>query len=319
MRPLIESMVLEETTFEVDAEKAVVRGVTLIKPASKKGRTYSESFMRAHPESYNGLPVISPHLSEQFKSKAGLGDVVGQTANARFDESRGGVVADIESAPNDMGRTFMWAAGRKWKSIGISHEAVAWKATGDGEVIESWEPVRVAVVFDPATTTALDESAGPDKGGMTMDLPKLKAEHPALVESLKAEFAAEAASSGERAKLDAELKALRESKADLEKKLLAVETEKALAGKRAKAAEILESSQVLAKVRSDKALAAKHLAILESCKDEAEMKGYVETLEKSVAALGGATFSESKRVVGAGSGEISESEVDEAVEAVRGR
>jgi len=148
-----------------------------------------------------------------------------------------------------------------------------------------------------------------------MDLAELKAKHPALVESLKAEFADEAASSGERAKLDAELKELRESKVDLEKKVVTLETEKTLGAKRAKAAELFESSQGLAKIRADEDLKKKHLAVLESCKDEAAMKEHIEMLEATVAASGGTTFSESK----GGAGEITDARKGEVIEAATGR
>ncbi len=130
MDTLVESFGINAEDFSVDAEAGVVRGVTAIKPQSKKGHTYSESFMRSNAKLYERLPVVSPHLAEQRKFKAGVGDLVGYSTNPRFDESRGGTVVDIEAAPNDLGKTFLWAADKQPKLVMVSHEAMGGRVSG---------------------------------------------------------------------------------------------------------------------------------------------------------------------------------------------
>lgn len=153
------------------------------------------------------------------------------------------------------------------------------------------EVKRIALVEDPATTGSLmeAESAEAEEEEGTMDLKELKAKHADLVEAIRKEAREEDKASGERKKLDEELKDLRKKYAELEVK------EKAREGK-ARAAELLEKADIPKAAKTDEV--RKYLE--ESCKDEAEQKAFVESLVKVAKAVTGKPLSEERKSDGDG-------------------
>lgn len=308
MARLTESTDIAGSDFDVDEKAGVVRGVTVLKSKSKHGYAYLESAMPAHAPLYEGLPVFSPHLFEQGKQKAGVGDLVAYSTRPRFDESRGGLTVDMEAAPGDVGKRFVWAAKRKPKLLMVSHEA-------DGNInprtrlVESWKPERLALVFDGATTAGLNESAG-DTGTGTEDDMDLKALTLDQLKTARGDLVkmvlAESQDAAKRAEVEAKLK-------EAEGRITILEAEKGAAEMVKVATRLLSESKLPEAAKTKKLTEA-----LAGQKDEATAKTYLATLEESIAAAR-KPASAARKPAGAAAGGDDEVDARETMRRVTGR
>jgi hypothetical protein len=165
--------------LQVDADKAVIRGVRILGLESANGRTYSREAVRRACVLYEGKVVNVDHPIRPADGTS-LSRRFGWLEAVRQDDD-GGLRGDLHYlAAHPLAAAVAEAARRRPQLMGLSHNAVGRGRRENGrEVIESIESVQsVDLVADPASVSGLFES----KGCPAVAKKKLSE----LIESLKA-------------------------------------------------------------------------------------------------------------------------------------
>jgi len=145
----------------VDRAAGLIRGVKILGPESRNGRTYSAEALRRAASLYEGKAVNVDHVEpDQRRSYA---DRIGKLSNVRATE--GGLFGDLQVNPkHPLGEQVLWDAEHSPASVGLSHDATGRTSRRDGRVIvEEITSVRsVDLVAEPASTSGLFESTDPN-------------------------------------------------------------------------------------------------------------------------------------------------------------
>lgn len=172
------------------AEEGVIRGVKILGLASKNGREYLPAAVREARALYEGAKVNVNHTKTGAEPRD-YRDRLGTVKNVR--ETADGLYADLHYNPkNPVAEQLAWDAAHAPENVGFSHVVDAQTARRGGRlVVESIKRVQsVDLVADPATTQGLFEHHA-EEANVSLTLESLKADHPQLIEALRAEVAAE--------------------------------------------------------------------------------------------------------------------------------
>jgi hypothetical protein len=147
---------------EVDSEKGVVRGVSLLGLESKNGYRYSEAAVKkaVGEGHYNNAQIFADHAPDGQVAPRGMAELVGVTMDARYDEASKRVKADVRVLKSsEMGRVFMEAATDPIlsRSIGMSHDCDGHMDEQSKTVTEIARVHSVDLVTRPATTGGIHE------------------------------------------------------------------------------------------------------------------------------------------------------------------
>lgn len=169
-------------------EEGVIRGVKILGLVSMNGREYLREAVRDALALYEGAKVNVNH-SKTGAEPRDYRDRLGTVRSVR--EMADGLYADLHYNPRHaVAEQLAWDAAHAPENVGFSHvvEATTRKQAGR-IVVESIKRVQsVDLVADPATTRGLFEHQ--TEGAVPLTLESLKAEHPELVEAIRAEAAA---------------------------------------------------------------------------------------------------------------------------------
>lgn len=172
------------------AEEGVIRGVKILGLASKNGREYLPAAVSEARALYEGAKVNVNHTKTGAEPRD-YRDRLGTIKNVR--ETQGGLYADLHYNPkNPVAEQLAWDAAHAPENVGFSHVVDAQTARRGGRlVVESIKRVQsVDLVADPATTQGLFEHHA-EEANVSLTIESLKADHPQLIEALRAEVAAE--------------------------------------------------------------------------------------------------------------------------------
>ncbi|MBN2476909.1 MAG: hypothetical protein JXB62_20040 [Pirellulales bacterium] len=191
--------------MRINHSEGVIRGVKILGPHSRNGRTYPRQTLREAARLYENAKVNVNHPAGNPAGPRDYRDRIGVIRNvaARGDE---GLFADLHFNPRHaLAEQLAWDAEHAPENVGFSHNVQARTTRrGDQVVVEAITHVQsVDLVADPATTRGLFESsAAGDAGGADaadpadtamprLTVAELKRRHPELVEALLGEQAAE--------------------------------------------------------------------------------------------------------------------------------
>ncbi|NLE39818.1 MAG: hypothetical protein GX621_17500, partial [Pirellulaceae bacterium] len=147
-------------TMRVDRHAGVLRGVKVLGPRSRNGRTYLDEAMRQAVSLYEGAKVNVNHPKADPLAARDYRDRIGNLRNVvvRVGE---GLFADFHFNPKHaLAEQLIWDAQHAPENVGFSHNVLARTARrGDQTVVEAITQVQsVDLVADPATTQGLFES-----------------------------------------------------------------------------------------------------------------------------------------------------------------
>lgn len=165
-------MRLEEKSSQhdirIDRAAGEIRGVKVLGTASRNGRVYPESTLRAAASLYAGVAVNVDH-NETSLGGRGVGDQFGRLESVAFSEGAlRGNLQYLKSHP--LAEQILETAERFPGRLGLSHAAEGnTKPDGHGGAIVSsiTEVHSVDLVTNPASTSGLFESSG--GGGVTLE------------------------------------------------------------------------------------------------------------------------------------------------------
>jgi hypothetical protein len=187
--------------IHVDAASGVIRGVKLLGLESRNGRRYLPAALAQAAALYEGAKVNINHPKGSPLSARDYQDRLGSIRNVRANSD--GLFADLHYNPKHaLAEQLAWDALHAPENVGLSHNVEARTSRSAGQtLVEAITKVQsVDLVADPATTISLYESnASPANflGHSTpitvsaMTLEALRAARPDLVETVRAEAAAE--------------------------------------------------------------------------------------------------------------------------------
>jgi len=174
----------------VDAEKGVIRGVKIIGYESANNRSYPREVLKRAMPLYEGARVNVNHRKNLGEPRD-YQERMGSIRSVR--EGDGGLYGDLHYNPkNPVAEQLAWDAAHAPENVGFSHVVDAQTARRGGRlVVESIKRVQsVDLVADPATTQGLFEHHA-EEANVSLTIESLKADHPQLIEALRAEVAAE--------------------------------------------------------------------------------------------------------------------------------
>ncbi len=166
---LLEVVQSSPADVRVDKEAGVIRGVRILGPESRNGRTYTPEAIHGAVSLYEGQHVNYDHPSHSTPDQERqFADRAGWLAGVR--EHQGGLSGDLHFLKTDpRADKLCEAAERRPEAFGLSHNAEGRIAKRDGKnIVEEITRVRsVDIVADPATTRSLFESIE-SEGASTM-------------------------------------------------------------------------------------------------------------------------------------------------------
>ena len=236
-----------------DEEAGILRNVPLLGQRSpSRHRTYPDEVMRAAVSLFEGVPYYADrgfHTDPTVHPPPEA--ILGQVTNPRFAESEHKIKGDIIPL-NAERRGFLFSLSKMPQVAGNSPRmAGKVRRQGGEEIVQVITQVRaVDLVSAPGTLKGLHESESPSNEGVEeMELKDLTAEQlaesrPDLVQAIKTTAETDKDLVQKVGRLEEEAKALRESKAEADKKLDDLETKAALAERKALATRLLAESEL---------------------------------------------------------------------------
>jgi len=218
-----------------DREAGVLRGVRVLNRASRNGRTYVDSALRDVAELMNGKRCYADH-NEKGTNRS-IRELIGIWTGGTADTVAGGVTADLKIVPGE--ERLFDIAEKMPEAIAMSIDAEALVSKRHGmQTVHRVTALRsIDAVNEGGTTQGLFENKKGGESGMDIStLADLKEQMPELVAELQEEITREVTASSETevkiARLDAELKTVKEQFASASKKADELETEKKLREKK---------------------------------------------------------------------------------------
>ena len=205
---------------QLGVEEGVLRGVKILGPVSKNGRTYPKETMARALALYEGAKVNVNHPKGHELTPRSYESRLGRLENVRLGDGDSGMFADLRYNPKHaLAEQLAWDAEHSPESVGFSHNVAAkTRRQGKTSVVEEITKVQsVDLVADPATTNGLYEAADQtstskesDDMADTLTLGQLKADYPQLIESIADAAVAAFKESTDQKARDAETKTLKE-------------------------------------------------------------------------------------------------------------
>ena len=189
-------------SMRVDRQAGVIRGVKVLGLESRNGRAYLPEALAQAARLYEDAKVNVNHPKGNPAGPRDYQDRIGTIRHATVHPGEG-LFGDFYFNPKHaLAEQLMWDAEHAPENVGFSHNVEARVGRrGDRVVVEAITRVQsVDLVADPATTRGLFESAvaaadaAADAPAGTTEPPTLddlQRDHPELVESIRAEQAAE--------------------------------------------------------------------------------------------------------------------------------
>jgi hypothetical protein len=202
---------------ELSAEDGLIRGVKILGLESKNGRVYTKEAVARAMSLYEGVKVNVDHPKGDPSAQRSYGDRMGVMQNVRLGQGDTGLFGDFKFNPKHaLAEQLKWDAQNSPGNVGFSHNALAkiTKRGGKAVVEEITRVQSVDLVADPATTRGLFEATEELNNGEvamatdTLTLEGLKADYPALVETIATQAVEAYKASAEQA---AQKKALQEA------------------------------------------------------------------------------------------------------------
>lgn len=203
---------------EVDVDKGVVKGVSLLGLESLNGYRYSEEAVKKAVVGglYNHAQIYADHAPDGATAPRGMAELVGVTLDARYDEEAKRVRADVRVLKaSEMGRVFLEAATDPVlsKSVGMSHDCDGKMDDKTKTVTEIARVHSVDFVTRPATTGGIHEEV---KEQNMDELKELREQVAALTKANEDAAKALKEAADAKAKAESDAAALRESQAKAE-------------------------------------------------------------------------------------------------------
>jgi len=186
-------------SMRVDREAGIIRGVKILGPDSRNGRTYLPDALAKAVALYEGAKVNVNHPKGNPLGPRDYQDRIGVIRNV-VHRSGEGLFADFHFNPKHaLAEQLAWDAEHAPENVGFSHNVVARTLRqGDAVVVEEILRVQsVDLVADPASTRGLFEQAGaslpdPARAGSdslpnafcALTVEELKRQRPDLVQQL---------------------------------------------------------------------------------------------------------------------------------------
>lgn len=199
--------------LQVDAGRAMIRGVKVLGLTSRNGRAYSPAALVSAAALYEGAKVNVNHAAGDSTAPRDYRDRLGRLREARAAED--GLYADLHFNPkHSLAEQLLWDAEHAPENVGLSHHVRARTATVDGRtVVEQIVQVHsVDLVADPATTRGLFEHTQAEEANVdisTIGWRELRERRPDLVREALAELGLEGGEAGAAARLKEELDLLK--------------------------------------------------------------------------------------------------------------
>lgn len=200
-------------------EEGVIRGVKILGLESKNGRVYPKETVTRAQKLYEGVKVNVDHPTGDPGQQRSYSSRMGVMENVQMGEGESGLFADFRYNPKHaLAEQLQWDATNAPENVGFSHNVLAKIIRRGGKaVVEEITRVQsVDLVADPATTRGLfeatdhQEEEGANMPADTLTLEGLKANYPALVETIATQAVEASTESEDQKTVAAELAKLKE-------------------------------------------------------------------------------------------------------------